>query len=104
MYVLKHNLIASGLRDCLRLQAVIQPDRSDYGSHFAGKFSQLFAEKRGAGYWAWKPYFLLRTLLELARDDDLVFCRHATNPHHNSKLPQLDSRDGSESFSCGCRW
>eukprot|EP01043_Picozoa_sp_COSAG02_P027446 COSAG02_NODE_1620_length_11617_cov_3.185275_9_plen_458_part_00 len=53
--------------------AVVQPSREHYGKQFADTYHDLLHETRGAGYWAWKPYFLLRTLLELAQDDDLVF-------------------------------
>ena len=51
----------------------MQPGREHYGEQFAETYHDLLHETRGAGYWAWKPYFLLRTLLEVAQDDDLVF-------------------------------
>lgn len=28
--------------------------------------------KRGGGYWLWKPYFILKTLLEVAQEDDII--------------------------------
>lgn len=62
--------------------AVVQPGREHYGHEFATTYDELVHEWRGAGYWVWKPYFLLRTLLELAQDDDLVFYGDAGTYFH----------------------
>ena len=62
--------------------AVVQPGREHYGHAFAATYDELVHERRGAGYWVWKPYFLLRTLLELAQDDDLVFYGDAGTYFH----------------------
>lgn len=32
----------------------------------------LMQYKRGGGYWLWKPYFILKTLLEVAQEGDIV--------------------------------
>ena len=32
----------------------------------------LLRYKRGGGYWLWKPYFILKTLLDVAREGDVV--------------------------------
>lgn len=33
---------------------------------------ELMSYKRGGGYWLWKPYIILKTLTELAEEDDIV--------------------------------
>lgn len=66
--------------------AVIQPGREHYGQNFAATYAELVHEHRGAGYWVWKPYFLLRTLLELAHDDDLVWYGDAGTYFHVDSL------------------
>lgn len=37
----------------------------------------LLKEKRGAGYWLWKPYILLKTLIEHMNEDDIVMYQDA---------------------------
>jgi hypothetical protein len=54
--------------------ALITMDRSDYLPPFRREYERmLLHQPRGAGYWVWKPYFLLRVLLELAQPGDWVF-------------------------------
>lgn len=44
----------------------------DIDRGFWNENANLFAHKRGFGYWLWKPYFIRRTLLELS-PGDIVF-------------------------------
>jgi len=38
------------------------------------KFNQeIFKQKRGAGYWLWKPYILLKTMLQWSDDTVIVY-------------------------------
>ena len=53
--------------------ASISLERHHFGAQFAAKYSVLLHSDRGAGYWAWKPYFLLRVMLEIAEPGDFIF-------------------------------
>jgi len=45
------------------------PDLID--EDFKHKYSSILNQARGAGYWLWKPYFILKTL-EQAKDGDII--------------------------------
>ncbi|WP_286263334.1 hypothetical protein [Thalassotalea atypica] len=42
-------------------------------SEFYHKNKVLLDEPRGAGYWAWKPYFILQQLQKIPREDILIY-------------------------------
>lgn len=42
-------------------------------TEFYNQNQTLLNESRGAGYWAWKPYYILETLKEMQEDDILVY-------------------------------
>ncbi|CAG34747.1 hypothetical protein [Desulfotalea psychrophila] len=46
----------------------------DIGSDFAKKNKKILSQKRGAGYWLWKPYIIQKTLELLAYGDFLFYC------------------------------
>lgn len=52
-------------------------DVSNYSIKFDDKFkkfnSEILCHKRGAGYWLFKPYIILDSLLELQENDILVY-------------------------------
>jgi len=33
----------------------------------------ILSQARGAGYWLWKPYFILKTLMEVPEDDIVIY-------------------------------
>lgn len=37
----------------------------------------ILSQPRGAGYWLWKPYIILKTLNEMQQDDILFYCDSA---------------------------
>ncbi|MEK6734453.1 MAG: hypothetical protein AABY27_05025 [Pseudomonadota bacterium] len=37
------------------------------------KHKEILSQKRGAGYWLWKPYFILKTLNLMAENDILLY-------------------------------
>lgn len=37
------------------------------------KHKNILSQKRGAGYWLWKPYFILKTLKMMPEDDILLY-------------------------------
>jgi len=44
----------------------------DLDEHFVRKNHHILSQKRGAGYWLWKPYIILKTLKQM-EDDDILF-------------------------------
>jgi len=46
---------------------------NDIDSDFLQSNSYTFMQKRGAGYWLWKPYLILKTLLTLNEEDWLFY-------------------------------
>jgi hypothetical protein len=42
------------------------------------KFPKHFSDKRGFGYWLWKPYLMLKTLKEKMSENDIIFYTDAT--------------------------
>ncbi|MDX1948543.1 MAG: hypothetical protein SFU86_24365 [Pirellulaceae bacterium] len=46
----------------------------DIDADFRAKHKQTLSHFRGNGYWLWKPYFIYRTLADLASGDFLFYC------------------------------
>jgi len=46
--------------------------KEDIHEKFYDKNKKIFNNERGAGYWLWKPYFILKTL-EGVEENDIVF-------------------------------
>ena len=62
-------------------------------THFA-----ILTKRRGGGYWLWKPYIILKTLIERMSDDDLFMYQDADSYLVNDAGPLLKlSRFGSRS-------
>lgn len=47
--------------------------RSDIDADFMSKNSDILSQKRGVGYWLWKPYFITKILSTLTPDDILFY-------------------------------
>jgi hypothetical protein len=63
--------------------------RDDYDPAFTEEYGAvLLGRARGAGYWVWKPYFLLRAMLEKATVGDWIFYSDA-----GTILPRLNCSD-----------
>jgi hypothetical protein len=56
---------------------------------FYKKNKTILEKKRGAGYWLWKPYFILKTLRQLKKDDILIYSDSAIEVK-KSVLPLID--------------
>jgi hypothetical protein len=56
---------------------------------FKRKHSAILNHSKGAGYWLWKPYFLLRALTELQDGDVLMYADSASH-FINSAIPLLN--------------
>ena len=50
---------------------------NDLETEFREKHQKILQERRGAGYWIWKPYLILRTLKKLNDCDYLFYCDSA---------------------------
>ncbi len=46
--------------------------RKDLDAEFLGKYDHILSQHRGAGYWLWKPYLILK-VLNMAKDGDYVY-------------------------------
>jgi hypothetical protein len=46
---------------------------NDLDSNFKQKNSYILMQQRGAGYWLWKPYLILKTLMNISENDTLVY-------------------------------
>jgi hypothetical protein len=54
---------------------VISYGRRDLGLWFRWRHRRILRQPRGAGFWLWKPYLVLRTLRRHMRDGDiLAYC------------------------------
>ena len=47
--------------------------RSDIDADFMKTHSEILSQKRGVGYWLWKPYFITKILSTLTPDDVLFY-------------------------------
>tara|TARA_R110002110_G_C13451857_1_gene717144 strand:- start:2524 stop:3234 length:711 start_codon:yes stop_codon:yes gene_type:complete len=52
--------------------SVVQYGPQDIDTLFYEKNKEILTQKRGAGYWLWKPYFIFQTLKNL-KEGDTVF-------------------------------
>lgn len=46
---------------------------NDLDDYFKAKNAHILNKPRGSGYWIWKPYFILKTLLEIDEGDILCY-------------------------------
>ena len=52
-------------------------DLNSLSNGFKKTHSYILSQKRGRGYWLWKPYILLKTLVENTEDGDLLMYQDA---------------------------
>jgi hypothetical protein len=52
---------------------VISYSINDIDLEFKLQHSYILNQRRGAGYWLWKPYFILKTLKEKIKEGDYLF-------------------------------
>jgi hypothetical protein len=66
-------------------------------AQFKQKYQSILNETRGAGYWLWKPYFILQKLRQLADGDLLIYTDSASHFIHSAapllELPQKFDQD-----------
>src|SRR6476661_7378060 len=61
-------------REIAGFDEVISYGPEDLPWDFSRQNAHILNQRVGAGYWLWKPYFVLRTLEELAEGDILFYC------------------------------
>jgi len=72
-YSLSQRLLNTSARLC-GVDNCISYTREDLlKTEFYRQHSNILDEKRGAGYWLWKPYYILETLNSLNEGDNLVY-------------------------------
>jgi hypothetical protein len=64
-------LTVSAINKCVDFTLPYQ--RKHLDSNFIQKNEAIFSQKRGAGYWLWKPYFILETLQAIPENDILLY-------------------------------
>ena len=53
---------------------IIEYTVSDIDDNFYNENKEILSEQRGAGFWLWKPYFILKTLNKLNDGEILIYC------------------------------
>lgn len=53
---------------------VISYGPEDIDDYFKQKNNKILSQKRGGGFWLWKPYFILKTLSLMEEEDFLFYC------------------------------
>jgi len=57
-----------------KFRKVISYGPKDIDEYFYSKNKSILSEKRGGGYWLWKPYFIQKQLRELNIGEYLLYC------------------------------
>jgi hypothetical protein len=58
-------------------------------SEFAHRNAEVLASTRGAGFWLWKPYLILRRLREIKKDEILIYSDAGRTPYYQfQSLPK----------------
>lgn len=78
--ILKQAIQSNMFDDC----KVYSP--SDISLNFLDKYNDIFINKRGAGYWIWKFYFIKKYLYEIMDEGDyLIYCDAGCTINSNGK-------------------
>jgi len=74
---------------------VIEYSKKDIDTDFLNKNQEIINNNRGAGYWIWKPYIILKTLKELNYGDILFYCDSGSYFVNkiDHLIPLLDKQD-----------
>ena len=71
----RQKLLMQSALDCEDIDCVRSWGREDIvNTQFYFDNKALLDSKRGAGYWAWKPYIILETLKSLKEGDIVIYC------------------------------
>lgn len=75
-----------------KVDKVIEYSPKDIDKNFYENNKKILSQKRGGGYWLWKPYIVLKTLKELNKGDYLIYCDSGAHYINNVKY-LIDSMD-----------
>lgn len=53
---------------------IIPYNKNSIDKEFYTEYEKILSQPRGAGYWLWKPYFILETLNRMSDGDYLFYC------------------------------
>src|ERR1017187_1102121 len=79
-----------------RFDEIVGFTRSNIDDLFYSRYRHILEQKRGGGYWLWKPYFIQRTLSRLS-DGDYLFYSDA-----DRKSTRLNSSHRCISYAVFC--
>ena len=72
-------------------------DPSDIDEIFRIAHNDILSQKRGAGYWLWKPYIILKALEQLSENDYLMYLDagafYVRDIHHLVRQLEHDGKD-----------
>lgn len=57
----------------------------DLDNNFKKKYKDILKEKRGGGYWIWRPYILNKKFQEIEDDDIIIFLDAGCTINHKGK-------------------
>jgi hypothetical protein len=57
-----------------KVDRVVSYGPRDIDRGFCQRNERILCQRRGGGYWLWKPYFIARTLNEMTEGDVLFYC------------------------------
>ncbi|MFT8342191.1 MAG: hypothetical protein ABF652_12265 [Clostridium beijerinckii] len=57
-----------------KVDLVIEYTPKDLDMEFKIKYNHILSQKRGGGYWLWKPYIILKTLVNIEEGDYIIYC------------------------------
>lgn len=69
-----------------KFDKVIAYSVEDIDKEYMKKHSHISNQKRGGGYWIWKPYIIYHTLLEMQDNDYLFYCDSGSVWLKNAKI------------------
>jgi hypothetical protein len=70
------NLLAKSCKDMV--DGFFLLTEKDIPKEYYEKYKHIFSQKRGFGYWLWKPFFILKALEQIKDGDMLIYCDSAT--------------------------
>ncbi|MDU1277985.1 MAG: hypothetical protein E6342_05035 [Clostridium sp.] len=57
-----------------KINKVIEYSPEDIDKNFIDEHYNILKEKKGGGYWLWKPYIILKTMENMEEGDFLLYC------------------------------
>ena len=86
-------LAESALNNCVDVVYMYRKEHLD--DAFVAKNKKILDQKRGAGYWLWKPYVVLKTLLEVPEGAVMIYLDSGVEIVRplGSLINELDKRD-----------